>query len=233
MHLFFTPDIGSADHYLLNEEESRHCSRVLRLKKGDHIFLTDGKGALFETEVDSESQKRTMVRIINSIPGPDARNYRLHVGIAPTKNLNRLEWFLEKATEIGIDEITPLICEHAERKSVPTDRMYRIMIAAMKQSLKTTLPVLHEPSRFSSFIKEPYDKVKFIAHYDQANQHLKDNDTKGKDVIVLVGPEGDFSQGELHLASEEGFKAVNLGSSRLRTETAGVVVCSLISLLNE
>ena len=233
MHLFYTPDIGPDDQYTLSEEESRHCSRVLRLKKGDPVFLTDGKGTLFETVVDSDTHRRTTVRLIRTSPGWGLRNYRLHVAIAPTKNLNRFEWFLEKATEIGIDEITPLICEHAERKTLHTSRLFKVLIAALKQSVKTTLPVLNEPVRFSSFLARPTPEMKFIAHYDQANKHLKDNYTRGKNVVVLIGPEGDFTTGELQQASAIGFIAVNLGSARLRTETAAVVVCSLINLMNE
>jgi 16S rRNA (uracil1498-N3)-methyltransferase len=233
MHLFYTPDIGPDDHYTLCEEESKHCTRVLRLKKGDPIHLTDGKGTLFETMVVSDAQKRTTIRIIRSFPGWGARKYRLHVAIAPTKNLNRFEWFLEKATEIGIDEITPLICEHAERKTLQNGRLIKVMIAALKQSIKTTLPVLNEPVRFSSFLETPAGEMKFIAHYDPVNRHLKDNYSRGKNVVVLIGPEGDFSPGELLQASKAGFMTVNLGSARLRTETAGVVVCSMINLLNE
>ncbi|MDD5507587.1 MAG: 16S rRNA (uracil(1498)-N(3))-methyltransferase [Bacteroidales bacterium] len=233
MHLFYTPDIGPDDHYTLTEEESRHCTRVLRLSKGDPVALTDGKGTLFETVVDSDSHRRTTVRIIRALPGWGARKYRLHVAVAPTKNLNRFEWFLEKATEIGIDEITPLICDHAERKTLQISRMSRVMIAALKQSVKTTLPVLNEPVRFSSFLERPAPEMKFIAHFDPANKHLKDNYSRSKNVVVLIGPEGDFSTGELQQASGAGFTAVNLGSARLRTETAGVVVCSLINFMNE
>lgn len=233
MHLFYTPDIGPDDHYTLSEEESRHCSRVLRLTKGDPVALTDGKGRLFETVVDSDIHRRTTVRIIRAVPGWGNRKYRLHVAIAPTKNLNRFEWFLEKATEIGIDEITPLICDHAERKTLQISRLSKVMIAALKQSVKTTLPVLNEPVRFASFLERPAPEIKLIAHYDQANEHLKDNYTMGKNVVVLIGPEGDFSNSELQLASRAGFTPVNLGSARLRTETAGVVVCSMINLMNE
>lgn len=233
MHLFFTPDIGSADHYTLSEDESKHCSRVLRLKKGETVFLTDGKGTLFETLMESDAQKRTTVRIVTMHPQWGARNYRLHIAIAPTKNMNRFEWFLEKATEIGIDEITPLICQHAERKAVQVDRLNKILIAALKQSIKTTLPLLNEPVKFPAFVKKKTSPAKFMAHYDPANVHLKDNYCRGESVLVLIGPEGDFSPEELLLASDAGFKQVNLGSGRLRTETAGVMVCSLINLLNE
>jgi 16S rRNA (uracil1498-N3)-methyltransferase len=182
--------------------------------------------------MESDVQKRTTVRIVRTYPQWGARNYSLHIAIAPTKNMNRFEWFIEKATEIGIDEITPLICEHAERKTIQSDRLKKIMIAALKQSVKTTLPLLNEPVKLPAFMKMKACPCKYMAHYDPSNVHLKDNYCRGENVLVLIGPEGDFSPEELLLASDAGFKQVNLGTSRLRTETAGIMVCSLINLLN-
>ncbi len=233
MHLFYTPDIHSGDLYTLNEEESRHCSRVLRLKEGDTVFLTDGKGTLFETVVDSDSFRKTTVRITSIRTDWGARSYRLHIAIAPTKAFDRFEWFLEKATEIGIDQITPLICEHSERKTIHQERLNRVLIAALKQSIKATLPVLNTPEPFQTFIDHPGSAKKLIAHYDPQNTHLKDNYSRGDGVLILIGPEGDFSPEELHQARDAGFVPVNLGSARLRTETAGVVACSMINVLNE
>ncbi|MBP6977833.1 MAG: 16S rRNA (uracil(1498)-N(3))-methyltransferase [Bacteroidales bacterium] len=233
MHLFYTPDIGTGDSYTLNEEESRHCTRVLRLKKGDIVYMTDGKGTLFETVVDLDSLKKTTVRIISIHSDWGARSYRLHIAIAPTKSLNRFEWFLEKATEIGIDQITPLICEHAERKTLPKERMNRILIAAIKQSLKTTLPVLDNPEQFQSFIRKSCADKNIMAHYDPTNVHMKDNYSPGEDVLIMIGPEGDFSPQEIRQARDAGFIMANLGSARLRTETAGVVACSMINVMND
>ncbi|HNS17293.1 MAG TPA: 16S rRNA (uracil(1498)-N(3))-methyltransferase [Bacteroidales bacterium] len=233
MHLFYTPDIRSGDSYTLSEEESKHCSRVLRLKKGDTVYLTDGKGMLFESVVDSDSLKKTTVRVTRICTDWGARSYSLHMAIAPTKSIDRFGWFLEKATEIGIDQVTPIICEHSERKSIPVERMNRIMIAALKQSIKATLPVLNAPVPFHSFVTKSGSDKKFIAHYDLRNGHLRDNYSRGESVLILIGPEGDFSQPEIRQACDAGFVQVNLGSARLRTETAGVVACSMINVSNE
>jgi 16S rRNA (uracil1498-N3)-methyltransferase len=232
MQLFFTPDI-SKNNYILSLEESKHCIRVLRLKKGDTIYLTDGNGNLFSGILSDENIRGCTIQIVAAQNEYGKKNYHLHIAIAPTKNIDRFEWFLEKATEIGINEITPLICEHSERRTVNTERLNKILVSALKQSFKAYLPELNQPVRFNNFIKEKRDSQKLIAWYDEKNLLMKELYNKGKDVVVLIGPEGDFSSGEIRMAREAGFMAVNLGNSRLKTETAGVVVCHTINLLNE
>lgn len=234
MNLFFTPDINS-NIYQLNSEESQHCVRVLRLKEGEKIFLTDGKGCLYECKIISPDIKACTVEVIDTIENYEARNYYLHIAIAPTKNTARIEWFVEKAVEIGIDEITPLICEHSERTTINTHRLEKITVSALKQSIKAYKPKLNEPSKFLSFLQETKnEKNKFIAYCEKNSQYLlsKICPTKEK-VLILIGPEGDFSISEVKNAIKLGFLPVSLGKSRLRTETAGVVACHTLYLLNE
>jgi len=232
MHLFYTPDI-SGNIYTLNEEESHHCMKALRLKKDSVIHLTDGKGDLFKCIIIADDHKRCTVRIEETIKEFGKRNYAVHLAVAPTKNSDRFEWFLEKATEIGVDEITPLICEHSERTKLKTDRIQKVMISAMKQSLKAYLPKLNEQCMFTEFMKKDFSGMKSIASYNENNSSLKALYPKGSDVLMLIGPEGDFSNKEIDLAKECNFTAVNLGDSRLRTETAAVVACHTINLMNE
>lgn len=232
MILFYTPDIIS-NLYSLNEEESRHCRMVLRLREGDVIHLTDGKGTLFESRIIDIRSKRVMTEVIERQDNYGKRNFRLHMAVAPTKNTERFEWFLEKATEIGIDEITPLVCEHSERKNVRTDRLNKVITAALKQSLKAYHPRLNEPVPFKQFIQLPHTGTKFVAHLEENNPVLLQNEyKKGTDALILVGPEGDFSDKELEIAKIKGFHVVSLGTSRLRTETAAIVACHTVNLLN-
>jgi 16S rRNA (uracil1498-N3)-methyltransferase len=232
MQLFYIPT-SPADFCILDADESQHCIRVLRLKQGDRIFLTDGKGNLYEGEIQEDHPRRCTVQILNVSHDDKEKKSLLHLAIAPTKNISRLGWFLEKATEIGIDEITPLICEHSERKTLNTGRLQKILISAMKQSLKTYLPLLNQPKTFIEAIKTGESSQKFIAFYDEPHPHLKDVYVKGKNTLILIGPEGDFSEKEILAALDQGFVAVNLGHNRLRTETAGIVACHTVSLLNE
>ncbi len=233
MYLFYTPDI-EANVYTLTEEESKHCIRVLRLKKGDIIYLTDGKGNLCQTSIIDDNPKRCMVNVVSVQNYYGKRDYKLHLAVAPTKNMVRLEWFLEKATEIGIDEITPLLCEHSERVVIKTERLNKVITAAMKQSLKAYHPQLNEPVKFKDFITHASEDEKYIAWCDtEPAVHLKNFYHKGKDVIVLIGPEGDFSPAEVQLAKDHGFVPVSLGKSRLRTETAALATCMTINLMNE
>ena len=233
MLLFFTPDI-QGEVYQLPKEESRHVIRVLRMKMGDILFLTDGAGNLYRCSLASEDPNRCLVTVMETLPGPGKRNFHLHLAVAPTKNIARFEWLLEKATEIGIEEITPMLCDHSERKQIRNDRLERVMIAAMKQSLKAYLPRLNEMKTFHDVIHGNDKGLKFIAHLDeQQPAHLKEKYYKGEDVIILIGPEGDFSPTELESASKAGFEKVSLGSSRLRTETAGLAACNIIAVLNE
>ena len=233
MLLFYTPNISGNKH-TLDKQESRHIIRVLRLQIGDVIHLTDGKGTLFEARISNDHDKRCEVVISNEIKDFGKRKARIHIAIAPTKNINRFEWFLEKATELGINEITPLICEHSERAVIKAERLNKVLIAAMKQSLKAYLPKLNPSVKFQKFIKDVRDEQKFIAYVDEGmTDHLKNAVKADTDALVLIGPEGDFSEQEVNLAAENGFQPISLGKSRLRTETAGIAACHILNLMNE
>lgn len=232
MNIFYTPDI-SGTIYTLEESESKHCIRVLRYSKGDKLVLVDGKGVKYEALITDPNPKRCTVEVISSIEGFEKRDYYLHLAVAPTKNIDRFEWFVEKATEIGVDEITPLLCEHSERKQVNIERVEKVIVAAMKQSLKAYKPVLNNLTNFAAFCKSDKGGMKFIAHCEESEKHHLIDLVKPKErVVVLIGPEGDFSPGEIIVAKEEGFSEISLGSSRLRTETAAVVACDIVSLVN-
>jgi len=233
MHIFYTPEI-SGKTYTLDETESKHCVRVLRLEKGDEITLVDGNGGWFSAEIADPNPKRCVVNVIKSELNFGKREYRIHIGIAPTKNMDRIEWFLEKATEIGINRVTPLLCRFSERKEVKLDRLEKVMVSAMKQSLKAYLPQLDELTKFADFIHQPFEGQKFIAHCEEQHRELLKNAMNpGGNYLILIGPEGDFSPEEIELAINAGFLPVSLGDSRLRTETAGVVACHTFNLLNE
>lgn len=233
MHIFYTPDL-SGNTYTLNETESKHCVRVLRLEQGDEITLVDGRGGMFRAGITEPNPKRCAVKVIESQLDYGHRNFSVHIGIAPTKNIERVEWFLEKATEIGIDRITPIICRFSERKEIKSDRLEKVMISAMKQSLKAYLPQLAPLTKFSDFISQPFEGQKFIAHCDDQHRDLLSKMiTPNKNYLILIGPEGDFSSEEIEHAIKAGFHPVSLGDSRLRTETAGVVACHTFNLMNE
>jgi 16S rRNA (uracil1498-N3)-methyltransferase len=233
MHIFYTPDI-SGKTYTLDETESKHCVRVLRLAKGDEITLVNGHGGLFTAEIEDPNPKRCMVKVIQEQLDFGKRNFNVHVAIAPTKNIERTEWFLEKATEIGISRVTPLLCRHSERKEIKNERLEKVMVSAMKQSLKAYLPQLDELTKFNDFIRQPFSGQKFMAHCEEQYWELLKNAVKsGENYLILIGPEGDFSSEEIELALKAGFEPVSLGESRLRTETAGVVACHTFNLLNE
>lgn len=227
MHLFYLPELDpEMQSVTLPEEESKHCVKVLRLQPGDAIKLTDGRGYFYDAELTLLLSKKSQVKIVNCTFVPSPRKNRLHLAVAPTKNSSRFEWFLEKATEIGVDEITPLITAHSERKVVKVERLNRILIAAMKQSLKARLPQLNEPVDISEFIEKSTENQKFIAYCGEAEKRslftaLADNGP----LVIAIGPEGDFSPEEVEQAMGKGFSVVTLGESRLRTESAGVVAC--------
>lgn len=232
MHIFYTPDINS-NTYSLSEEESKHCIRVLRLQKGDSLNLVDGRGGFYDAIVDDPHPKRTLLKVLSRHDEFGKRNHYLHIAVAPTKNIERFEWFLEKATEIGIDEITPLICERSERKDLKTDRLNKVITSAVKQSIKAYHPKLNEPMRFKDFIASAYSPHKFIAHcIDSEKFSLKDKIVLNSNYLVVIGPEGDFSPMELTIATNAGFLPIGLGSSRLRTETAALEACFEINFLN-
>jgi len=232
MNLFYAPDI-TPPVFQLNAEESKHIIKVLRMKQGDTVHFTDGKGHLFHCRITEDNPRACIVEIIKTEEGNDRRNFYLHMAVAPTKNINRFEWFLEKATEIGVDQITPFISEHSERKVIKPERLNRVITAAVKQSLKTWHPVLDDAMNFSEVIKTDFNGDKYIAYIDpEVTLELSKAYTPGSNAIVLIGPEGDFSPEEIELAKKEGFIPVKLGPSRLRTETAGVTACHTINLLN-
>lgn len=234
MNIFYSPKISTTP--FLPEEESLHCIKVLRLNKGDLIHIIDGVGGFFVAKIVEPHPKKTKVEIIKVEKDFNKIGYNLHLAVAPTKNIDRFEWFLEKVTEIGVAQITPLICRYSERKVVKLDRLEKIIISAAKQSIKPNMPIINELMPFADFITNNSDSMaqKFIAHcYDIPKTPLLKSCNKGEDVVVLIGPEGDFSIEEVDLALNNGFKSVSLGNSRLRTETAGVVACHTVSVINE
>ncbi len=229
--IFYTPDILKTS--TLSPDESLHCARVLRMKEGDEILVTDGTGKFFEAVLTSAHQKHCEVSIQNTIESPKTWGFNLHIAFAPTKNIDREEWFAEKATEIGIDRFSPLLCYHSERRQMKHDRMEKILVSAMKQSQKAFLPQLDGLISFSQFIKQDFVGRKFIAHcYAGEKKHLKEVYKAGEDALILIGPEGDFSEQEVAEAIEKGFEPITLGESRLRTETAALVACHTIHALN-
>ncbi len=215
------------------------------MKKGDKIIFTDGKGMFYEGEIVSDQPKKCSARILRPVPDPAKRSFRLSIAIAPTKSTDRFEWFLEKATEIGCDAIIPVQCRHSERSTIKTERLNKVLVSAMKQCLKSQLPKLHELTDYMKFIESTKDikDCKFICHIPELSKHqfppqnpkgksLQDLYKKGENALILIGPEGGFSEEEVALAEKNGFHNVSLGNSRLRVETAGIVACSLINGVN-
>ena len=235
MYLFYCPDIEKTQ--TLSEEESGHCVRVLRYTAGDEILITDGKGTTYTAKITNPHPKHCDFEIVSCEKQERHHHFHLHIAIAPTKNIERMEWAIEKCVEIGVDEITPLLCRFSERKQLRTDRLEKIILSAAKQSLTPFLPVLHELTPYEEFISRQKPAVsgqRFIAHcYKDEKRFLKDEIERGRDVLVLIGPEGDFSEQEVADALALGFVPVSLGNSRLRTETAAVVACHTAVLINE
>jgi len=251
MNLFYSSEINSqTTHLTLPEEESSHAIRVLRMKKGDKIFFADGKGMFYEGEIIADNVKKCSVEIIRSIPDNAKRNFHLTIAIAPTKSIDRFEWFLEKATEIGCDEIIPITCKHSERTVIKTERLNKVIVSAMKQCLKSELPKLHELTEFKKFIGDAgrdfksRPTQKFIGHIPELSEtEFPPKNPEGKllsqlllptpnSILIAIGPEGGFSEDEVSLAIQNGFTTISLGNSRLRVETAGVVACSIVSAIN-
>ena len=235
MNLFYTTTIH--DGFLqLAEEEAHHCFQVLRRKSGDVIYATDGQGGFYRAVIEEIGKKNCLARIEEAQYEYGRRPFHLHLALAPTKNINRLEWLLEKAVEIGIDEITPLVCEHSERVQIRNSRLEKILLSAMKQSLKAYLPRLNELTAIKPFLalQRLASGQKFIAYLGPDTKgQLKHNYQPPQNVCILIGPEGDFSALEVQASQDAGFLPVSLGPSRLRTETAGLVACHTINLLNE
>ncbi len=235
MQLFYSEHISNnSAQFTFDKIESRHIVKVLRKKTGDQLNITNGKGDLFTVEIALPNEKKCLVNIVKSEKQQKPWNYYLHIAIAPTKNNDRYEWFLEKATEIGIDEITPIICKHSERKVIKKERFDKVIISAMKQSLKFQLPKLNNAVSFSEFISKEIEGEKFIAHCEETvKKSLKQSAQNSRKITILIGPEGDFSTAEIEKAFNNNFKPVTFGASRLRTETAGIVAVHSVSIINE
>jgi len=231
VNLFYQPLLAQGI-LRLDADESRHVVKVLRKKQGDRISLTDGSGFFYEATInDPDPGECTFV--INKKFQEPAKNFIIHIAISPTKNADRIEWFVEKTVELGIDEITLLECDHTERQRLKIDRLEKMAISAMKQSLKARLPLIHPLTSFRKIIQTTASVEKYIAHVDNENPNqLKNLIAAGSSYLVLIGPEGDFSDEELTLAENQGFKKISLGPSRLRTETAGLAACHILNLAN-
>lgn len=233
MNSFYISDI-SGTSIQLNADESKHCVKVLRLKKGDPVQLMNGKGSLYKAIIQDPDSKKCLLEIVEEEKSQNIRSFHLTIAIAPTKNSERFEWFLEKSTEIGIDRIVPIICQHSERKYIKSERLEKILISAMKQSGQTFLPELASVTSFNELVNSAFDGIKLIAHCESGEKRLlKDSVPPGKNILILIGPEGDFDPSEIKLALDRGFIPVSLGNSRLRTETAGIVACHTVCLINE
>ena len=233
MQLFYSPVIDS-NYFTLNEEESRHCVKVLRLKYGAEVFLTNGQGACYRAVIEDANPRACVLRILEKSDIQNPHECRLHIAIAPPKNADRLEWFLEKATECGIDEITPIICDNSERTMVKPARLEKVMASAMKQSLRYWLPKLNQAIDLKHFFEVEQTCDKYMAHCSAGNKNqFQTVYNKGKNALMLIGPEGDFSSQEVEWAQSRGYQEISLGAFRLRTETAALAICVAFNLLNK
>lgn len=235
MQLFYDSSLTiDFKEFRFDKTESKHIIRVLRKKEGDILHITNGKGMLFLGKISSALASQCIVQLELVEQRPKPWNYYLHIAIAPTKNMDRLEWFMEKATEIGIDEISPIICARSERKVLKNERLEKILEGAMKQSLQFQLPKLNELQSLKSFLKKKHDGQLFMAHCDESDRKSFKNELgKNQKITVLIGPEGDFSPEEIKLAIQQKFIPVTLGERRLRTETAGLVAVQSVAFFNE
>ncbi len=236
MHRFYCPDI--ADTLTLGEEDSKHCVRVMRMAEGDTIEVVDGNGTLYTCRITMAHPKRCAIEVLDKEVQTPHWGHRIVLAIAPTKNLDRIEWLVEKCVEMGIDRIIPLRCHNSERTVLKTERLKKIMVAAMKQSLKATLPQLDEMTPLEQVVAEPFEGTRCIAYCDamlprEQRRTLADVYRPGSDVMVLIGPEGDFSPDEVQAATAAGFIPVTLGESRLRTETAGLMAVAAVHALDQ
>jgi 16S rRNA (uracil1498-N3)-methyltransferase len=242
MQLFYNPEITkSTTQITFDNIESKHIVRVLRKKENDILHITNGFGFLFGAKITIASDKKCIAKIISTEEKPKPWNYYLHIAIAPTKLNDKTEWFLEKATEIGIDEITPIFCSNSERRNIKLDRFEKIIQSAMKQSLKFTLPKINEPVKFADFINQDFEGTVCIAHCEPFDKSSRQAEKKGlKSVVhpsekttILIGPEGDFSSAEIKKALDKKFVPISLGESRLRTETAALVAVHSVAFINQ
>ena len=234
MQVFYAPDI-SGEKYVLDKNESKHIVRVLRMREGTPVNLIDGRGNLFEGVISDPDPAGCVIKVGLVIHEFEKRKYRLHIAISPLKNPERFEWFVEKAVEIGVDEITPLICKNTEKPGVKTERITSLIISAMKQSLKAYHTDLNETKDFKEFINEAHTGKLMIAHCHKGylRSRISDVCSEGDDAVIMIGPEGDFSEEEINEATGRNFTQIHLGTSRLRTETAGVAACHSIYFLNQ
>lgn len=233
MQLFYNPFLeNTVETFFFPLEESRHIVKILRKRKGDIVHITNGRGFMFKARILSADARKCQAQVVNgerTVP----KRHKLHLAVAPTKMNERYEWFLEKATEIGVDEVTPIICDRSERKTVKLDRMKRIVQSAMKQSLQTFLPRLNAPMDYRDFLSHDLESLNFIAHCAPREKvELKHGAAPNKNITILIGPEGDFSSSELETALGRGYSPISLGNNRLRTETAAIVACATIAMLN-
>lgn len=234
MQLFYNAEINdNTTQFSFQKEESKHIIKVLRKSVGDILHITNGKGWLFSAEITVPNINKCIAKIVSKAL-QQKHNYNLHLAVAPTKMNDRYEWFLEKATEIGLHSVTPIICDHSERKVIKPERFERILQSAMKQSLSCFLPKLNEAVSFKNFIKQDFKGDLFIAHCEETDKKsLKEKLQPKKDITILIGPEGDFSTKEIEQALESNFIPVTLGNTRLRTETAAIVACHSVAFINE
>lgn len=233
MILFYTNNIKD-NLAILEGDEAMHCTKTLRKKLGDTIHFVDGTGGMYSGKIIGSNKKSCSIGIEKSHFTEKRKNYKVHLAIAPTKNINRLEWFLEKATEIGIDTITPILCQRSERKKIRLDRLTKVVAAAMKQSIKPHLPLMNDLTKFKDFIQKDFDGQKLIAHCNEGEKTgLKHIYQPQSDVLIMIGPEGDFSNEEVEWSLKNGFSPISLGTERLRTETAGIASVHTISLINQ
>lgn len=233
MNLVYTPHASPGAITELDDNESHHL-QVLRMKVGEDLQAFDGVGGLYTATVHSMTKKGAIIAIGDLLRRDPAPAARLHIAIAPTKNMERLEWFVEKATEIGVHQITPIICRRSERRELRVDRLEKVALSAAKQSLHLHLPVIHEPVALDRFVKGVLADAahKFIGYCEEHTHHLRDRFQAGESIIVMIGPEGDFTGEEIAAARLAGFMPVSLGTSRLRTETAGVMSAAIFDLKN-
>ncbi len=234
MQLFYEPDFES-NGYHLGFDESKHCVKVLRHKNGDQVTVMNGQGKIFQCQIIDANSKKCALEVLET-NSYNKREFSIHMAVAPTKNMDRFEWFLEKATEIGIEEITPIICDHSERKIIKPERLIKVIVSASKQSLKSYIPKLNEAVNFKEFISvhKSNNQSSYIAHCAEGSKKLLKNIYNiNSDVTILIGPEGDFSTLEIELASQHNYEAISLGKERLRTETAALMSCATINFINQ
>lgn len=235
MQLFYAPEI-SLPRYTLSEEESKHCVKVLRMRCGDELHITDGRGTMYRCKVVDDNAKHCTVEVVESIPEYEKPEYRLTMAVAPTKNIDRFEWFLEKATEVGVSEVYAIECDHSERRQIKREREEKVITSAVKQSLKTYHPTLHDMTPVRQLMEMPFEGEKYIAHCNSTlgeREYLGSLVKKSENTLILIGPEGDFSEEEITFALQNGFKPITLGRERLRTETAAVVAAVVVATMNK